>query len=239
MERAIPKKSLIVDVDREAGVPGSGGRAGRRQLSQARAEETRSRILQCARDAFAAYGFAAANVRDIARAAGTTHSMITYHFGSKDELWRESVRDMFALLQRSVVDIVDSDPGLTPRDRFRKLLRRYTRYSAEHPEHARITVAESIAGGERLEWMVEEFVKSNHSDTMPQLEALIADGTLRPMPLPSLFYAMVGMIQLPFMFQKEAQLAMGYDFMSDAAIDAHAEAVLALLLPNESARGTS
>jgi AcrR family transcriptional regulator len=202
---------------------------GRRRLSQARAEATRSRILHCARQVFAAHGFAAANVRDIARAAGTTHSMITYHFGSKDELWREAVRDMFALLQRQVIDPVEAEAELDFEQRFRKLVHLYTRYSAEHPEHARITVSETIAGGERLEWMVREFVSANQAATTGNLTQLLDRGLVPDMPLPSLLYAMVGMIQLPFMLQKEAQLAMGYDFMTDEAVEAHAEAVARLL----------
>ncbi|AEG50416.1 regulatory protein TetR [Sphingobium chlorophenolicum L-1] len=233
MERTIPKDKDNVTIDVEpSGASKNVARSNSRQLSQARAEETRSRILQCAREAFAAHGFTAANVRDIARAAGTTHSMITYHFGSKDELWRESVRDMFALLQRTVINPAQAELGLSAEDRFRNLLRRYTRYSAEHPEHARITVSETIVGGDRLEWMVEEFVKPGHEASMGQLSFLMDCGALPQMPLPSLFYAMVGMIQLPFVLQKEAKLAMGYDFMSDEAIDAHADAVLNLLMPS-------
>lgn len=206
----------------------------RRKLTQARAEQTRSRILQCARNEFAEKGFSAANVRDIAAAAETTHSMITYHFGSKEELWREAVRDMFALLQRTVVDPVEAEEGLSEDQRFRKLLRRYTRYSAEHPEHARITFSETIAGGERLEWMVEEFVKGNHAASLGPLAGLLDRRIVPAMPLPSLFYAMVGMIQLPFVLEREAKLAMGYDFMSDEAIERHADAVLDLLMPGTS-----
>ena len=65
-----------------------------RKLSQVRAEETREAILQKAREAFAEHGFAGASIRDIAVEAGTTHSMIRYHFGTKDQLWREAVRDI-------------------------------------------------------------------------------------------------------------------------------------------------
>lgn len=202
----------------------------RRQLTQARAEETRSRILQCAREVFASRGFAASNVREIAQAADTTHSMITYHFGSKEELWRESVRDMFALVQKQVFDHLETVNHLSPAERLALAIRLYTRYSAQHPEHARITFTETIAGGERLEWMVEEFVKYNHKNSTADLTELMDLGILPRMPLPSLFYSMVGMIQLPFVLATEARLAMGYDFMSEEAIEAHAEAVIKILL---------
>jgi AcrR family transcriptional regulator len=102
--------------------------------------------------------------------------MITYHFGTKDELWREAVRDMFALIEQQVTaeDIYEAD--LDPVERFRRQMRRYTRYCAQHPEHARITIAETIRGGPRLQWMIETFVKQNHAGFTPQLHALMEAG---------------------------------------------------------------
>jgi AcrR family transcriptional regulator len=197
---------------------------------QLRAEETRARILQKARDAFAERGFEGASIRDIAREAGVTHSMITYHFGTKDGLWREAVRDMFALIERQVFAPGLDDEGLDEETRFRLQLRRYVRYCAQHPEHARITIAESIRGGERLDWMIAQFVKANHAGFTPCLEALMARGALPRVQLESLHYAIVGMAQLPFVLAREAQVAFGYDFAAQQAIERHADAILALLL---------
>ena len=196
---------------------------------QARAEETRARILQKARDAFAEMGFAATSIRDIAREAGVTHSMITYHFGTKDELWRAAVRDMFALIEKQVFAPGADDPALSDEQRFRLLLRRYVRYCAQHPEHARITIAETIRGGERLDWMIDAFVKANHAGFTPCLEALMQAGSLPRVSLVSLHYAIVGMAQLPFVLAREAQGAFGYDFAAQEAIEDHADAILALL----------
>jgi AcrR family transcriptional regulator len=205
-------------------------RPPRRPPIQSRAEETRARILQYARDAFAEKGFDGASTRDIAREVGVTHSMITYHFGTKDALWREAVRDMFALIERQVNAPELYADQLDPVARFREQMRRYTRYCAQHPEHARITIAETIRGGPRLEWMIEEFVKHNHAGFMPQLKALMQAGTLPEVPPASLLYAIVGMAQLPFVLAREAQVALDYDFTQEAAIERHADAILALLL---------
>jgi AcrR family transcriptional regulator len=208
------------------------GSGSRKQLTQARAEETRARILQTAREVFAEHGLDGISVRDIAQAAGTTHSMITYHFGSKEELWREAVRDMFALLQRTVIDVGEGEENLPLPEQFKLRIRRYVRYCAAHPEHARITFAETIRGGERLEWMVREFVKSNHRSIVPLLEEMMEHGLVPRMPPASFLYALVGMTQLPFVLAKEATLALNYDMMSEQAIERHAEAVIALVLPH-------
>ncbi|WP_169805544.1 TetR/AcrR family transcriptional regulator [Novosphingobium rosa] len=205
-------------------------RPSRRSPIQPRAEETRARILQKARDSFAEKGFDGASTREIAQEAGVTHSMITYHFGTKDALWREAVRDMFALIDAQVNAPDLYEATLDPVERFRQQMRRYTRYCAQHPEHARITIAESIRGGPRLEWMIDEFVKQNHAGFMPQLKALMQEGILPRVPPASLLYAIVGMAQLPFVLAREAQVALDYDFTQEAAIERHADAILALLL---------
>lgn len=199
-----------------------------RKLSQARAEETRSRILQTARDAFAEHGFAGANVRDIAREAGTTHSMITYHFGTKDQLWREAVRDMFNHIREEVFEPLQQEMHATVEERFASTTRRYASYCARHPEHARITIQETIRGGERLEWMVNEFVKADHASA-DWLQELMDAGLVPEMRPESLLYIYVGMMQLPFVLAKEAE-ALGYDFSSEAGIERHASSVLKLML---------
>ena len=208
-----------------------------RPLTQARAEQTRERILKIARDHFAEHGFDGVSVRDIAEAAQTTHSMITYHFGSKEQLWRESVRDMFMRAQKVTQAAMYVDSNLPSETRLRAMVHGYVRYCADHPEHARITFAETIRGGERLEWMVNEFVKYDHQGVVPLFEQLMEEGTIPRMPLPSIVYAVVGMAQLPFVLAKESLLAFNYDMMSEAAIAQHADGILALLLPHGAKRG--
>lgn len=203
---------------------------GGREPTQVRAEETRARILQKARDVFAEHGFDGANIRDIAQAANTTHSMITYHFGSKEQLWREAVRDMFELLRGYMLDVTAANGTLPLVERFKSGIRQYVRYCATHPEHARITIAETIRGGERLEWMVREFVKPAHPEVIPMYEEMMAQGLLPQMPMASFVYALVGMTQLPFVLAKESVLAFNYDMLSEQAIERHAEAVIALVL---------
>jgi TetR/AcrR family transcriptional regulator len=194
---------------------------------QARSQETRSRILQSARKIFAETGFIAANVRDIAKEAGTTHAMIRYHFGTKDELWREAVRGMFETLENVIAEANQQarQQNLDLRETYRRMTHAYTRYCAKHPEHARIMIMESISGSERFNWMIDEFVKLDHAGGKSVVEELVRQGTLPDIPFASYIYAYVGMIQMPFVLAKEARVALNYDFLSDAAIESHADAV--------------
>jgi AcrR family transcriptional regulator len=58
-----------------------------------RGVETRRRIVEAAIDVFARRGFRTASLSDVAEQAGVTPQGILYHFGSKDELLVEVIRE--------------------------------------------------------------------------------------------------------------------------------------------------
>jgi len=59
------------------------------------AADTRERVIAAASELFAAHGFHATTVRDIARRAGVNLAAGHYHFGSKETLYREVMRTQF------------------------------------------------------------------------------------------------------------------------------------------------
>src|ERR1700742_4469721 len=88
----------------------AGQAAGRQERPRKRAEqqrsiETRAAILNAAIAEFAERGFEAASIRAIADRLGLQHPLITYHFRSKDILWRAAAEHAFAQI-RSEWDIL-------------------------------------------------------------------------------------------------------------------------------------
>lgn len=55
-------------------------------------DDTRTLILNAAKELFAAKGFNGTSVRDIVKAAGVNISLVSYHFGGKDALYRECIK---------------------------------------------------------------------------------------------------------------------------------------------------
>src|ERR1700742_2658893 len=68
----------------------------RKRAEQQRAVETRSAILDAAIAEFAERGFEGASIRVIADRLGLQHPLITYHYRSKDILWRGAGGQGFA-----------------------------------------------------------------------------------------------------------------------------------------------
>ena len=81
---------------RRAGRAGRG--AGRRGTRAARRDERRAAILAAALEEFAARGFAATRLDDVARRAGVAKGTIYLHFRDKESLFQELVRSMLSPL---------------------------------------------------------------------------------------------------------------------------------------------
>jgi AcrR family transcriptional regulator len=55
----------------------------------------RERLLQTAVDSFARFGFEGSSLRAIAQEAGVAFQLITYYFGSKEDLWLATVDHLY------------------------------------------------------------------------------------------------------------------------------------------------
>jgi TetR/AcrR family transcriptional regulator len=193
-------------------------------------ERTRAAILEAALQAFAANGYDGASVRDIAAAAGINHAMIRYHFDGKEELWKAAVDFLFERLNREMALSSQDRRALRDGDlsKFADFLRRYVRYCARHPEHARIMVQECVRDTERLRWAVERHIIPGHVGFAGMIETLQAKGVVPQGSFVSLLYMMVASCQMAFALGAEVRLATGTDMTEEAAIEAHADAVVAL-----------
>lgn len=205
--------------------------------AQDRGVATRQRIVEEALLLFARHGFDGIGVRDIANMVGVNHGLIKYHFGTKDELWREAVRLMFsranAILRRE-----PAESGLQPAEAFEISLRRYVRYCAEHPEHARLMVQESFRDNERLAWAAESFIRPSHDRIFPGWQTLMREGLMPQVDPVLMVYAITGAAQSIFNLAAEARLTHGIDALSEEVVEAYSDAIVALFLPGKKVVGS-
>ena len=66
-----------------------------RDLVQDRAVVTRDKLLEAAIRTFASVGYDAASTRQIEADAGVKRGLITYHFKTKDVLWKAASEWLF------------------------------------------------------------------------------------------------------------------------------------------------
>jgi AcrR family transcriptional regulator len=187
---------------------------------------TRERIVEAALEAFAEKGFRGASTRDIAERADTNQGLITYHFRTKDELWRAAADRIFGMLRSSLGERLAALESADPEERARESIRAYVRFAAAHPELFRLMSDEGKNSEERMKWLVDTHLK-------PPYELFTALGGARidESLLPHAYYVMAGAGALIFAVAPECRRLTGLDPETPSAIEVHAEFVARLLVP--------
>jgi TetR/AcrR family transcriptional regulator len=192
-------------------------------------EGTRDRIVEAATAAFAEHGFGGASTRDIANRAGTNQGLITYHFRSKEELWKAAADRLFGLLREELATLLADTAVEDPRERAREGIRAYVRFAAAHPELLRFMMEEGTRTSPRGQWLLK-----THLAPMYETFGNAATGLIEPDDdglRPHAFYAMAGAASLLFAVPSEARRLAGIDPRRKAVVEAHADYVARLILP--------
>lgn len=79
-------------------------------------KDSRLKLIESATPLFAKRGFAAVSIRQLAEAAGVNSAMISYHFGSKENLYKEVLEQQFFQALKIVEAVWTQD--LTPEERI-------------------------------------------------------------------------------------------------------------------------
>lgn len=189
---------------------------------------TRASLIEAAVHEFAAHGFDGASTRAIATRAGVHQPQINYHFESKLDLWRAAVDWLFAELHDETM--VAMSGVRTQRDRLAAGVRAFVRHAARRPELNRIMVRESGAPSERLDWLVETYVRQRFELVSALWEPLRRRGEVVDIDALTAFYMMLGGGTLLYTNAPEARMIGGLNPDQPARIEAHADALISMLL---------
>jgi len=193
------------------------------------ADPTRERILAAALDLFSERSFDGATTREIAARAGVTQPLLNYHFSSKDTLWRAAVDGLFETLSHALAERADGLRGVDELTTTRLLVREFVTFSAHNPQLHRIITQECKADGPRMDWLIERHIRPIYVATVERFASLAGQGLLPDIPAPHLYYIITGAGPTMFVLGPECRRLAGIDPEDPAVIEAHADAVCALL----------
>jgi TetR/AcrR family transcriptional regulator len=197
--------------------------------------DIREALLESALVEFGAKGFDGASTRAIAQRVEAHQPQINYHFESKEALWEASVDYLFGLLGEAIGGALPDDlVGASESDlatAFAEGIRRFVRFAAEHPELNQIMVHEGTAASDRLVWITETHIKPYFEGIGLAWQMLRDFGRVAPIDSDVLYYLLVGAVSQPYVTASEVRLLAGRDPRDPEWIDAHAEALVSILLP--------
>ncbi|MGD0768582.1 MAG: TetR/AcrR family transcriptional regulator [Tepidisphaeraceae bacterium] len=131
---------------------------GLKERRQRERDEVRAKILDAARDLFAAEGVEAVSMRKIADAVEYSPTIIYQYFADKDTLLHEICTEDFGALARTFVEIANV---ADPIKRIEQIGLAYGRFGIEHPNHYRLMFMTPFHG-KRLN--AEELCKKGNPD---------------------------------------------------------------------------
>ena len=105
---------------------------------------TAHQILHAARQLFATHGYDGTSVREITAAANANLGAITYHFGSKQELYNRVVADCVEPLAGSVLSAINSGDDVM--DRVAALVRAYFEQISADEDTGRVMMQAMVIG---------------------------------------------------------------------------------------------
>lgn len=168
----------------------TGAAQKRTRAEQERARATRRSILAAALSEFADKGFEAASIRAIAERTGLQHPLITYHYPTKDALWRATAEYAFAQIREKWDQFGSELSGAAPIDRLRAEYRAVFYYTAAFPEFHRFMRQEAMHDNPRLRWVSKTVLAPLIDRLLPQIRAAQKSGDL-PAIEPIVFHYMM------------------------------------------------
>src|ERR1700756_3736365 len=206
-------------------------RMRRMQKWQRDPEGMRLRILEAAKQEFAAHGLAGARVDRIAAEAGANKRMLYYHVGNKEDLY-------LAVLEGAYEKIRVEERGLDlehldPPEAIRTLIDFTWSYFLRNPEFLALLNTENLARAKHLKRSTK--VKSMHSPFVEMIGTVVRRGVARgdfPVAVdPVQLYISIAALSF-FYLSNSATLSVifGRDLLSQPAKDERLQHVVGLVL---------
>ena len=205
------------------------GRKGRPteflRAEQQRAQETRAAILNAALSEFAAKGFEAASIRNIAERVGLQHPLITYHFRSKDVLWQAVAEFVFERIRHEWDANLAETPAISAADHVKGMYKALFKFTVDYPEFHRFMLQEFLSYSPRLQWLADTVLKPLINGLLPQIRAAQEEGAL-PQCDPIIFhYLLISLTSTLSGFGPEMQATANISSSDPTLVDAYWRAV--------------
>src|ERR1700731_36817 len=208
----------------------------RPRAEQQRALETRGAILDGAVAEVSERGFEGASIRAIADRLGLQHPIITYHYRSKDILWRAAAEHAFAQIRNGWDVLGPEGSDSSPLGRLRPGDTHLFRYTVPFPEFHRFMPQEPLTNNPRLKWVAEAVIAPLLGRLLPQIIEAQKQGLL-PAVDPILFhYMMVSLTATLSEFGPEMQVTSGLSSEDTKVVEAYWRLVDEMVFGKDSQR---
>lgn len=193
---------------------GRGAKAPRRR----RGDDVRERVLQAALECFGMFGFEGTSTRAVAERADVTHTLVLYHYQSKEQLWIATMENALIHYGEAMSSHLKDADEIPAREALATFIEQFVRVSARQPQIHRILTSESNQGTQRMEWVIEHFLRGHFNFVKDLIRRGQVEGSVRECDPARLYYHIIGAGGTPFTISMEYKALTGRDVFSEAEI---------------------
>ena len=175
------------------------------------------RIIEAAERLFSEHGFDGTSVRDIAQQAGVNLAMISYYFGSKENLlhalFNYRISESFAILESIV-----NDKALGPVEKVRAMIDYYVDRIVDNQCFHKITIREQI--GHDPSNPISKVMRENKLRNFGMVKKIVSEGVRKKLftktaDLQMLWMTMMGTIYQILGSQQHYRMMSGLDDLTE------------------------
>jgi TetR/AcrR family transcriptional regulator len=194
-----------------------------------RGQQTRAKLLEAAIECFATQGYDATGTRQIEEKAGVKRGLIAWHFQTKEALWKAAAADLFSSAAEDLASVRQQFPDVAHAGQMQEMVRVYVRFLAKYPQIHRLISIEGSHESWRLTWLVENISAPWYADMERLFKDASKAGVIPGMDFIHFFYILTGSAALIFAMAPEARFLSGKNVMQAEFVEAHADALIALI----------
>lgn len=188
---------------------------------------TRQRLIEASIDVLSQHGFDGTSLSSIATEAGVTQPTLNYHFGTKDQLYRDVI-SYCAAQWTDALEVGEDLRDLSQPDALKVALRRLGRVIAEQKVETRLMLQASMHPEYEAE--VEKVLRPGVDALTVQLEDLMASGYLREVP-PYVFISMfIDVLTTTAGVERVKSAVYDQDFSDPSVVDSQIDHLIDILL---------
>ncbi|MBB37039.1 MAG: hypothetical protein CME88_03490 [Hirschia sp.] len=141
--------------------------------------DTAEAIMASALPIFADKGFDAANLREIAEAAGVNMALVSYNFGSKLDLWKRIVEAIGFRIEETQAALTGTTGSNDSGAALRAAMSAYISLMSARPDVARFMMRDIDHESERAQWIYEHVTRRLLDQFLPLIERARSDRAIR------------------------------------------------------------
>jgi AcrR family transcriptional regulator len=194
------------------------GKRAAATMPRKRGDDVRERVLRAALDCFSRFGFEGTSTRAVADEAGVTHTLVLYHFQSKDQLWIATMENALRPYISAMTESRERSNAAPAREGLKDFIEQFVKLSARYPQIHRILTTASNQDTDRLKWIIDHFLRDHFNMVRDLIRRGQAEGSVRECDPARLYYHIIGGGGTLYTVATEYKAFTGRDVFSEVEI---------------------